>query len=60
MGVARTGGWAELGLALTSVVICHVLALILKLLTCFVLLNASFLRKETSKLVKWILVSFVH
>lgn len=54
------GVWAELGLALRSIVICCDLALILKLLTCFVLLNASFFRKETSKVVKWILISCVH
>lgn len=50
----------ELGLALTSMVVCCDLALVLKLLTCSVLLNANFLEKENSKLVKWIWVSFVH
>jgi len=57
---AQADGWPGLGLALTSIVICYDLSLILTLLTCFLLLNASFLRKEVGKLVKWILVSFVH
>lgn len=57
---AQVGSRAEPGLTLTSMAICCDLALILKLLTCFVLLNASFLREETSKLVKCILVLFVH